>query len=475
MAMRSWEQNKHFILRIGRNRALMAFATSLLALGVGYSVVRDSWFLVMILITTGLTFWLIHHPVVVLCLLILVSTNGYSNFDLPGPLDPLDILFLALIWAIVAELLMHRASLPGHLVNVPWVTFILLMLTSGLSLGSPMADSRLLAWGTGYVMYLSIALFARREQDLRWLVISFLLGGLVFAGRNLWAMVLNWAVSGYAVSGLLRSGTEYRYALWLWGANATTWYLSLVVSFSFGLLLWARQRWLRWLCLVTMVVAIVVVALATSRSGLITTVIGLALVPLLNLRTAQFQRAVSAFVVGAIGLGIGWLVFTDMPQFEWAMWRLLDAARGGESVVEMGRIGLWKQAASLFARSPLFGHGANSPGWHSFFITMLVRYGVPGMSIIIWLFVSLYQQSVRAYAARLPGWLHGVALGCLASLIVATIQSVADSTFNTAAMWGAAFFFLRGFEIVLLRLKGDLALQSAPASQVIKEIGASAW
>ena len=425
-----------------------------LAMRAGYSATSGNWPIIGAILGSGLAYLLARHPVIAIAGIVFVGTNGGSRYDLPTgiPLldSPLDILYLALLWSLGHYIFVERRSVPRFSPYVPWIVMLFLMVTSGVGVGSPFAEPDLLQWSIGLILCAAMVTFVRQERQLKWLVVVMLLAAAVFLGRHLYGIVISLDVARYQVVGLLRvREAEERASLWLAKVNNTGWYMNLLIAFCLPLVLNARERKLRVLSLVVLIGAVILGVLSTSRGGFFGGLLALIAVPVISMRSKEFrqQMALSILIV-VVALYIGWTVFSNMPQSAWMLERLADTIAWGSST----RIPLYREALAYIARSPIIGHGADTKGWHSFFLTMLSRYGVMGLTITLLLFLTYLRESKRAMLGSRSGLMRGVTLGSMAALVVAIAQSIGDSTFHGGEQWVPTFFLMRGFEGVLQHL-----------------------
>lgn len=218
-----------------------------------------------------------------------------------------------------------------------------------------------------------------------------------------------------------QAGALRRFTAGMTDPNDLAMTLALAVPMAWYLGMRHRQTLIRWACRVYLPVGILALTLTGSRGGLITTIVGLLVVPLTMDRLTSGRLVTAAILLsGAVGLAATYVPDTIVERLSTTGQELTDARFGG-------RFKLWMAGLNAFARRPMTGYGTGgfvaavtpelgmrSNVAHNAFLSVLVEQGLVGLSFYLLMFVAAYRASLR-----LPKIERRFALTLLATLVVA--------------------------------------------------------
>jgi O-antigen ligase len=231
------------------------------------------------------------------------------------------------------------------------------------------------------------------------------------------------AAFGTILTYLRSAGALRRYAAGGVDANDLAMTLALALPMAWYLGMTLRKPLLRWVCRAYLVIGLLAVALTGSRSGMLTTAVGLLIVPVTMLRLAPSKRAaaVALLIIGGV------ITVAYVPE------QIVERLSTTSSEIETGRLSgrgaLWRAGLRAFAAKPVTGYG---PGGfrgavfqymgpatqvaHNSYISVLVEEGLVGF-----FFYMTMIGSVWVAVLKLPLLERRFALVLLTTLAVAML------------------------------------------------------
>lgn len=200
---------------------------------------------------------------------------------------------------------------------------------------------------------------------------------------------------------------DSRYTMYGVNANDLALMVALSVPIAIYLLLRGRGRWIKVYCWVHLGLSLATLFLVGSRGGLISTAVGLLLLPLLMPRMGATQRvALLLVLLAGIGLGVYYV-----PADVWT--RLMATGSEISQGTMTHRTALWDAGLEAVRDRIWSGVGAGAygtaiyklSGWHlvahNTWISVLVETGVPGLILFVSLIAGFfYTASTFRYVDR---------------------------------------------------------------------------
>lgn len=199
-------------------------------------------------------------------------------------------------------------------------------------------------------------------------------------------------------------------------------YLFLVIVLAVALFPHVSNRW-RWGLGGVAVASAGILITTYTRGAWVATVIGLAIVGLLQSRRVLWLMGASILAAVLLVPSVGSRL-SDLSQE-----RTVYGAPGNSLV---WRFQYWQQALAL-QDDPVFGIGLrgieledeDAAAAHNDYVRLYVETGIVGLLAYLWLFVALYREAIRTYRRAPPGVGRGLAVAFLATLTGIVILSMA--------------------------------------------------
>ena len=220
---------------------------------------------------------------------------------------------------------------------------------------------------------------------------------------------------------------------------------------SLGLLLCVSEVKLRWLSLLTLGLCLSVAALNSSRAGILASALAVVIIPWIAIATISrrsTRQRILSLLAGPVLLAAGWMLMVRSPTASYNLPRLKELFAGVEN-----RIGVWQSDLRHFSASPLIGNGYAFSQAHSILLEIANVYGLAGLLLITTVFAIYFGTSLHLCRRSSSGWQQGLAVAGLGMLIVGTVQSFTDNTFNGGMPWAALFFIMRALEAKSLEIE----------------------
>lgn len=310
------------------------------------------------------------------------------------------------VFLIVRQMVQGRLRVVRSALNWP---ILLLILWGAVGLMRGVSSHGLQAMRDFAITYYAVFYFltvavVRTRTDLKALMVAFLLGSLVASLLTVRGLI---GGSGFQVTYV------DRYAVGWTGLYAAT---SIIACLC--LLRWTKMR-----SLVALLIPLnlVVVLLGQQRSLWIALAVGL--VVLLRLdrkrvivdRVAMWKIAMLVVAVAVLIVDIALLVGSDGGLVEYldqSLTRFRGMFTYGTDPTGTWRLAGWAEAARRFLQRPLIGEGlGGSFSWvlpdgrrvevapHNTFLTVLVKMGLLGLGLLLWVNLVFYRRALRSFRA----------------------------------------------------------------------------
>ncbi len=349
----------------------------------------------------------------------------------------------------------------------------LLLLFVVFALGWIRTQPQFMSFATSRLVNVSFALgtlfyllhFVNGEERLRGIVKAYLVSSTFLAGYGVYEG-LSWFVTGvrpslpfsqFAVS-------EVAYKLSVVGdlglprvesfvhdANHLGLQLVIAVLFLMSYLREKSRPRFRYILIFAILVDVACIILTVSRSAILSLGIGLLLLQFKRYGVSG-NRWVRGAMVGTVVILLFVVLYFTVPIIstytDGILFRLLGKGTTGSGI---GRIAHAKEGLEAFLSSPIMGIGMGNPipskagGYmthtHSFYLTILVRYGVVGMLIVGAFLWPLIREAVKTVLfSRGKGLALGFSIGALALLGFQIIYNALFSetiwpTFSILYIW----------------------------------------
>jgi putative inorganic carbon (HCO3(-)) transporter len=234
-------------------------------------------------------------------------------------------------------------------------------------------------------------------------------------------------------------------------------YLFLVIVLAVALFPHVSTRW-RWGLGTIAVAAAGILVTTYTRGAWVATVIGLAIVGLLQSRRVLWLMGASVLAAVLLLPSVGSRL-SDLSQERTAF------GAPGNSLV--WRFEYWQQALAL-QDDPVFGIGLrgieleddDAAAAHNDYVRLYVETGIVGLLAYLWLFVTLYREAIRTYRRAPPGVGRGLAVALLATLTGIVILSMAANVISQLViLWYFAAIIV--LALVAAQLPSSPALREA--------------
>ncbi|MGE5323782.1 MAG: O-antigen ligase family protein [Actinomycetota bacterium] len=228
--------------------------------------------------------------------------------------------------------------------------------------------------------------------------------------------------------------------------NGLAAYLNMVVPFSIGLAVWARDRFSRMLGGTCFVLASVAILLTQSRGGLLAYVsillVSACLLPRTRVARLRWVAAVVLFsIAGALVAG---LIFKRLA--------------GVDSYTEITRLAIWAGAGMLFAGNPILGVGygnfkialtnaiAVPDGFmldaHNLYLELLAETGIIGFLVFAVLVIVCLRYARRMLRDSGQEMAAIIGFGVIAAFGSVLVHGMVDYVFHNSPQCAAMFFLL---------------------------------
>ena len=207
--------------------------------------------------------------------------------------------------------------------------------------------------------------------------------------------------------------------------NAFGVYLSIIISFIFGLLLYNRSKIKFFGLMILLLVAIISLAFTFSRRAYLGALVG-------TLTVALFKRtwSVVVIIVALVLFGNFFIPHQAFTRME-TIWRIGDVSRLKE----------WSWLLGRFLKSPVLGFGYGSTGpvsvtfniaggshTHNYYLQVLVELGILGLLFYLWMIFSAIKLCISTFGRLQDNYLKGVVMGSMAGFTAMTIVGFFGTT-----------------------------------------------
>ncbi len=220
-------------------------------------------------------------------------------------------------------------------------------------------------------------------------------------------------------------------------------YITLLLPFSFVVMLASRNAWVRHTAALVSILSIITLILSVTRSSWISLVGAIPLVLyLLFIKNMLSLRVVRNVMLSAIGFAIILLFFGDV---------IYDRVTTDDKGSAYSRVETSRVAIEIIKDHPFIGVGVNNYGYyprqylvaddnytrravvHNNYLLHFAETGVIGFMALLWFFLALYLRSRHALSSRIR--LHRIiAIGMIASLVGVLIFSIGNNYKGSPAL-----------------------------------------
>jgi O-antigen ligase len=245
-------------------------------------------------------------------------------------------------------------------------------------------------------------------------------------------------------------------------ANTLAGYLILIISFTLGLLMNLRERRLKVLLFISLMVSVPAFLFTLSRSGWI------AFVPAFITIIILSRRGRPALIIAAILVGLA--AQQILPKFFYK--RIDETFQTGKSYELMGkrvkledsagaRIVVFNIAVDKLKKEPVFGYGVGSSlrVLDNQYARILIEVGLLGLILFIWLMRSIFINALRNLnKLREDNFSRGLIVGFIAGLVGLLVHSVGAESFIIIRIM-EPFWFMAAIVMRLPEIYGQEAVQ----------------
>jgi putative inorganic carbon (HCO3(-)) transporter len=378
-------------------------------------------------------------------LVVFSETETIANFigsDIPktwlrAPKD-IWLLSLLLIWGI--HILQNRVQFPKrNIIMIPIFVFIglsLIYMFTGPNFLVAFWDFR--AMVEFMAIFFVIASVIDDIDKIKRVIKYFIGSGLIFAlwgfshilktkiGMGVWFGVL----PEHVVGRLTLFGDEF-------SANAYAIFMSILVSFCLGMIVYIRKldRFWRWLLTITMLFTGMNLIFTFSRRSWLGVLSAMVFIGFLS---GKAKVLIRVFAIILIGLLVAILV---QPLALSALWSRISTFDPSNITIKE-RLDEWMTLLSRIYESNLLGLGLGTVGpvsvdknvlnatlTHNSYLMIFTEMGIFGLLIFLWLLATIIYVGIKLFRIMSENELRAVVLGLLAGIITLIISAMGGVTF----------------------------------------------
>jgi putative inorganic carbon (HCO3(-)) transporter len=241
-----------------------------------------------------------------------------------------------------------------------------------------------------------------------------------------------------------------RITSFLYHFNSLAGYLNLVVPFSIGCLVLAKDHWMRWLGLICFATCTAALVLTQSRGGLIAYAASL----IVSIWYLAPKPTVRIGILAAIAVILALTAPMLMNYFE----RLQSV----DELTELSRLAIWALAGSMFLSHPVLGVGygtyrissltyvpepiGGQLHAHNLYLQLLAETGAVGFLVFFALIGAFFYIGVKL--VKDPDSLYRiVGIGTCGALTATLVHGMVDFLFNVSPQFGALFWLVLALSI----------------------------
>ena len=293
------------------------------------------------------------------------------------------------------------------------------------------------------VMYFLTVTLIDSHKRLERLILTLLLVHILFFGIRLY-FTLPTLTTPYLV--FTRVGGNYEWTRdWALAGKGTIYLANMIAPWALILGLAYPSRAVKWLGVGVSAAAFFHSATSTLRGGAVGVLVGtlavLVSTRILTPRSRWQTRALLIlFLIGAAAVVIQTPIATELEA------RFRPELQSGGRRLATYR-GDWRR----FLSSPLIGGGIYAASNHTYFLSVLARWGLLVGMPMAWLWSVLIAERYMLWRKARSPRLRAIAAASFAAMLPAVVDSLLDETFRGSFVYGLIFWILCGMTTVSLR------------------------
>jgi putative inorganic carbon (HCO3(-)) transporter len=245
--------------------------------------------------------------------------------------------------------------------------------------------------------------------------------------------------------------------------NSLAGYLNLVIPFSIGCMVLAKDHWMRWLGLICFATCTAALILTQSRGALIA--YGGSL--FVSVWCLAQKRTVRIGILAAIAL----MVALTAPMLT----KYFERFQNVDELTELSRLAIWACAGSMFLGHPVLGVGYGNYRLasltyvpepiggqlhaHNLYLQLLAETGIVGFMAFFILVGSIVRSAAKLVKDPDPLF-RIVGIGVCGAVAATLIHGMVDFLFNVSPQFGALFWLVLALSIAAsqnFRNRGEVA------------------
>ncbi len=198
-------------------------------------------------------------------------------------------------------------------------------------------------------------------------------------------------------------------------ASTNGWVLGMIIFMTLHLLLHSNKKWIKRFCTVSLILMLITLLLTLTRSVWIGFILASLVIPIFSpqIRKAFFVSILALLLLFSILVSLGEFKYHDVDDRDISERTDLSisekiSTRAGRKGTLEGRMTLYGIGWRMFLEKPVFGHGYKSYmksniykihqiNFHDVFAAMIAELGLAGLSMYLFIVISILMSSVRLY------------------------------------------------------------------------------